>query len=145
MRRSGGPPRMKVRRKKGPRRGCSQDAANEQTKQTEFNNQNRRQQVERFVAALFQLADWLEIRLIRKAPDSKSTQARSLFCRASELVAMIPRLLRENRDGWNVYVSANARKHRGGRKASDVDCARSLFADWDKTTLEHARANWNRA
>lgn len=84
------------------------------------------QQLKQFFKCLFNRSDLVEVRLL---PSTKSE-----WHKRSELTDQYHRLKIENEHGENIYFGANPRNCEG-RSTTDVKFARTLFADFDKTTL----------
>lgn len=97
--------------------------------------------VKRFLAALFDPDDWVEVRLIwPNRDDGKPTPSR--WCRAGELASnadLITWMKEQNAASFGVYFGANPRKNRGGTKSEHVAIFRALFVDFDGVSLEEAR------
>lgn len=126
---------MKIRKKAARR--ANDGTAKKQIKQPECTLDSASTQVRRFVETIAEPDDILEVRIL---PEGSSE-----FHRAAELLKRVPMLLRKNRSRQNIYVGVNARKRTGGKKATDVKCARSIFADWDNASLADARQRWEQA
>lgn len=97
--------------------------------------------IENFIGALFSLSDFIEVRCLhprdpkRCPPLIESTSAHDLPRDA----ALLARLRSANERGYGVYFGANPRRFRGGTKGADVACARCLYVDLDRTTIDDAR------
>jgi putative DNA primase/helicase len=83
----------------------------------------------RFMAAVFDPQDWIEVRLL-PAGRSRWFQLSDVDATREVLAAAVAENARE-RDPQNVYVGANPRVAKGKRKKADVPLARVLFADFD--------------
>lgn len=96
-------------------------------------------EVQAFVECLYEPTDFVELRNLRpSAIEGARDEAHSTGHEASHLTKQVYRLNIENSHlspnmgpPWNIYVGANPRKQRKGRKANGVALARCLFADWD--------------
>lgn len=89
-----------------------------------------------FADSLYEPDDLIEV---RRLPSGRST-----WHRASELPNVANDLRRDNAKGQGVFIGANPRTREGGRKAADVQLARSIFADFDHTDLDDAAERWER-
>jgi len=86
-----------------------------------------------FVDALYEPDDLVEI---RRLPTGEST-----WGKASDLSSELARLHRQNDlSKQHIYIGPNPRKQTGNRGDSNVLLARTLFVDFDNTTIEEARA-----
>lgn len=94
-------------------------------------------QLAQLADCVFDPTDLIEI---RRLPSGRST-----WHRASELAGLASQLITDNRNGQNLYVGANPRTRSGGRSASDVVLARSVFADFDDTEPAEAQSRWQAA
>lgn len=82
-------------------------------------------QISQFVSCVYLPDDWVEVRAL------KNGAVRKFWRQAHDLVSLAPELERLNRDGWNVYVGANARNDDGLSSDENVSICRCLFADFD--------------
>jgi P4 family phage/plasmid primase-like protien len=83
----------------------------------------------RFMTAVFDPQDWIELRLL-PAGRSLWFQLNNVADARAALAEAVENNAREH-DPQNVYVGANPRVARGQRKKADVPLARVLFADFD--------------
>lgn len=87
------------------------------------------QDVGKFVAALFEPDDLVEVRLLPgKVQD---------YVAAESLVDHVPKWIEQNNAGQHIYFGANPRKQRGGT-TKDVALVRCLFVDIDNIDVEEA-------
>lgn len=103
------------------------------------------EQVRDFAVALFDPSDLIEVRLIAPRVEGAPPQPapRSEWFAASELAGdrALAWMSSANAEGIDVYIGANPRKSRG-RSAKDVERARSVFADIDKSiSIDELRAH----
>lgn len=93
--------------------------------------------LDRYVACAFAPDDIVEV---RRLPSTRST-----FHKAADLPALASELLKDNRDGENIYLGINPRKRVSGTTAEDVLLARCLVADFDNVTPDEVRRRWKEA
>jgi len=86
---------------------------------------NARQQIEKFVACIFDPTDWIEIRCLGGQQAGKSWHP------ATKLPEQAGQLGDANRSGFNVHVGPNPRKSTGQSGDDSVSLCRCLFADFD--------------
>lgn len=88
-----------------------------------------------YAQVVFEPDDIVEVRFIWPDREAKR-KCLSHWFRADELAGSHAASVLEkyNIDGWGVYVGANPRTERGGKKATDVAFAHCLFADLDDQT-----------
>lgn len=103
------------------------------------------EQVERFVKAVFERGDLVEVRVL---PSGEQR-----WIKAADLPSIVPELENRNRSGQNVYVGANPRNAPGTPGIKKKDCtadrpcgacakcvalARCLFVDFDGISVDEA-------
>jgi len=91
-------------------------------------------ELSRYAECVFNPADIVEV---RRLPSGQSS-----WLEASRLVEAAESLLKENKTGQHIYISANPRRAEGGTKSKDVTCGRCLFVDFDNINPDEARARW---
>jgi hypothetical protein len=90
-------------------------------------------ELSRFARVLFEPPDIVEYRAIyANAP------ARSGWCEAWKLADLADRLAADNASGGNLFAGANARTAVGRKGDVNVAQCRTLFADFDHATIDHA-------
>jgi len=91
----------------------------------------------RFLAAVFEPQDWIEVRLLPAGTSHWFQLADAAVSR--DAVRRAVELNSREHDPQNVYFGANPRSGHGSRKAGDEPLARVLFADFDNgATVEDA-------
>jgi len=91
-------------------------------------------ELSRYSECVFNPADIVEV---RRLPSGQSS-----WLEAGSLAESAESLLKENKAGQHIYISANPRRAKGGTKSKDVTCGRCLFVDFDNINLDEARARW---
>lgn len=124
-------------KEKGPRAGEDSGGGNRNRDDVIPANHGPQDDIERYVACVFEPDDLVEVRRI---PSGQSS-----WQPAAELPAHFDTLLNENQAGQSIYLGANPRRRRGGRNAASVALARCLFVDFDNVTIEQARARLREA
>jgi hypothetical protein len=91
-----------------------------------------RNELEKFMAILFEPTDLVELRTFHRDKRQSGTgDVRQKFCASREVIDHIPFLAGLNQDReHNIYIGINPRMREGG-KQEDVALARCLCADWD--------------
>jgi len=84
-----------------------------------------RQQIEKFVACIFDPMDWVEIRYIGKQQANKS------WFPAAKIPEQDKQFQDANRSGFNIHIGVNPRKGKGQSGDDAVSLCRCLFADFD--------------
>lgn len=85
----------------------------------------------KFVDAIFDPTDIVELRLIRSSPKDAKQKWRI----ASEIPTNVSGLRKLNEQGYNIYFGINPRRADGGSSNGDVLLARNLFVDFDGVAL----------
>lgn len=85
----------------------------------------------KFVDAIFDPTDIVELRLIRSSPKDAKQKWRI----ASEIPTNVSGLRKLNEQGYNIYFGINPRRADGGSSNDDVLLARNLFVDFDGVAL----------
>lgn len=88
-------------------------------------------QLARYVACVFAPTDVVEV---RRLPSGKST-----WHQADKLTEAKESFIQDNQRKQHIYVGANPRRARGGKRSKDVACARCLFVDFDKIGVDVAK------
>ena len=84
-----------------------------------------REQLQQFVACVYEPGDWAEIRPL------KGGNVEKYWSPAAELPDMAESIEARNLSGWNVYAGPNPRKDKGLSGDDNVLLCRCLFADFD--------------
>jgi len=92
------------------------------------------EELARYVASVFEPTDVVEV---RRLPSGKST-----WHQAGKLAEATESLVQDNQRKQHIYVGANPRRARGGTRSKDVACARCLFVDFDKISIDVTRDRW---
>lgn len=95
------------------------------------------QQITTYGSAVFEPQDIVEVRLL--------PSGRQHWVRASELPSRTDYFTLHNMARQNIYIGPNPRQRQGGSRATDVALARTLFADFDESTLDEAAQRWQSA
>lgn len=86
---------------------------------------NATEQLQQYVACVYEPEDWVEIRCLRGG------DAKKYWCAAKELPSLADGLGKANGDGWNVYAGPNSRKGKGLSGDANVAAFRTVFVDFD--------------
>lgn len=89
----------------------------------------------KFVDAIFDPTDIVELRLIRSSPKDAKQKWRI----ASEIPTNVSGLRKLNEQGYNIYFGINPRRAEGGSSNGDVLLARCMFVDFDGVVLAEVR------
>jgi hypothetical protein len=92
-----------------------------------------------YAAAVMDPSDVVEIRRIRRH-GGNDDRPRSTWHYAARLCEMADALRRDNEGGWEIYFGVNPRIAKGKRGDKSIVIARTLFVDFDDTTLDEALA-----
>ncbi len=88
-----------------------------------------RSQLDLYAKCIFEPTDIVEI---RQLPTGRST-----WIQANKLNQRTDYLLEANQRKQHIYAGVNPRSRRGGRRYSDISCARCLFADIDNSSIQN--------
>src|SRR4051812_37072304 len=86
-----------------------------------------RRAIHNYTAVVFNPSDVVEVRRVRPGDNGHST-----WHDAAALVDAADSLIRQNGEGWNIYVGANPRDAKGRKGDDAVPLARCIFCDFDK-------------
>lgn len=105
----------------------------------------RQEQLTRFIDALFEPGDLVEIRVIASARDcspTSSTLVDRKWIAAERLGKRFEELRSHNEAGCHVFFGVNPRSRNAGTKDAVMVC-RSVWLDFDQVTHEEAAARWS--
>ena len=91
----------------------------------------------KLLGCLFEPGDWIEFRSIRPGAGGR---VHEWHRHGDDIDATLERLRVAN-DTDHAFFGANPRRDRGGSKAADVACARSVFVDFDRSTNGEKRCS----
>lgn len=91
----------------------------------------------KLLGCLFAPGDWIEFRSIRPGAGGR---VHEWHRHGDDIDATLERLRVAN-DTDHAFFGANPRRDRGGSKAADVACARSVFVDFDRSTNGEKRCS----